>query len=263
MVPRFQSRSGLGSAYLAGAILEGHHLVGGLRLSTATARRAYLLEWPAGKVLPREAPAHGTVSKSRVQSPGAFGVPYPPLFDGDLCLPQGQLTYPPGSFPARSVLGLPLRPPPDAFTPLPAELHPNLTTRERVALQTKPQACQSCHAVINPLGFIFERYDAIGRYREKEKGRKIDPTGAYQTREGKFMHFAGVRDLAQFLRRAKRCKKRLWPSFSTTWSNSRFVPTAWTSLKSYEATLLSIIATCKSWPWRSSLRRHWSNLTRR
>jgi cytochrome c553 len=104
-----------------------------------------------------------------------------------------------GVFLARSVLGLPLRPPPDAFTPLPAELHPNLTTRERVALQTKPQACQSCHAVINPLGFILERYDAIGRFRVKEQGKPIDTTGTYETRDGKSHKFSGVRALAEFL----------------------------------------------------------------
>ncbi len=104
-----------------------------------------------------------------------------------------------GVFLARNVLGLPLRPPADAFTPLAADLHPDLTTRERVALQTRPQACQSCHAVINPLGFVFERYDAIGRFRAEEKGRPIDGTGAYQTRDGKVAHFAGVADLARFL----------------------------------------------------------------
>jgi len=102
-------------------------------------------------------------------------------------------------FLARNVLGLPLRPPADAFTPLPAELHPNLTTRERVTLQTNPRACQTCHAVINPLGFLFERYDAIGRYRDKEQGLPIDASGAYLTRAGKLVRFGGVRDLAKFL----------------------------------------------------------------
>jgi len=104
-----------------------------------------------------------------------------------------------GVFLARNVLGLPLRPPAQAFAPLAAELHPDLTTRERIALQTKAQACQSCHSVINPLGFTLERYDAIGRYRDKEKGRPIDADGAYMTRDGKLIRFQGVRDLAQFL----------------------------------------------------------------
>jgi hypothetical protein len=127
------------------------------------------------------------------------GVLTHPYMMATFAYPQDSSPIHRGVFLARSVLGLPLRPPPDAFAPLAAELHPDLTTRERVALQTKPQSCQSCHAVINPLGFTFERYDAIGRYRDKEKGRVIDASGAYQTRGGKLVRFAGVRDLAEFL----------------------------------------------------------------
>ena len=41
-----------------------------------------------------------------------------------------------GVFIARSVLGRGLRPPPEAVTPLPPELHADLTTRERISLQT-------------------------------------------------------------------------------------------------------------------------------
>jgi hypothetical protein len=104
-----------------------------------------------------------------------------------------------GVFLARSVLGQSLRPPPEAFTPLAPDLHPQLTTRERVTLQTKPQTCQACHGMINPLGFTLEHFDAVGRYREKEKDRPIDATGAYQTRKGEVVKFAGLRDLAKFL----------------------------------------------------------------
>src|SRR5207248_2621786 len=104
-----------------------------------------------------------------------------------------------GVFLARNVLGQTLRPPPEAFTPLPPDLHPNLTTRERIALQTKPQACTVCHNMINPLGFTLENFDAVGRFREKERGKPIDSTGAYQTRSGELVRFAGVRDLARFL----------------------------------------------------------------
>jgi cytochrome c553 len=74
---------------------------------------------------------------------------------------------------ARSMLGRVLMPPPEAFTPVPAELHPDMTTRERVAMQTKPDACMSCHDLINPLGFTLEHFDAIGRFRQAENGRWI------------------------------------------------------------------------------------------
>jgi cytochrome c553 len=104
-----------------------------------------------------------------------------------------------GVFLSRSVLGRSLLPPPEAFTPLPADLHPKLTTRERVDLQTRPHACQTCHGMINPLGYTLENFDAIGRFRDKEKDRPVDASGSYLTRRGEAVKFNGVRDLAGFL----------------------------------------------------------------
>ena len=104
-----------------------------------------------------------------------------------------------GVFLARGVLGLGLRPPPEAFTPLSEELEPKLTTRQRVMLQTKPAGCQNCHGLINPLGFTLEHFDAVGRYREKDNGQEIDSTGTYETRAGDKVTFNGARDLAKFL----------------------------------------------------------------
>ena len=89
-----------------------------------------------------------------------------------------------GVFIARSVLGRVLRPPPEAVAPLAADLHPDLTTRQRVSIQTQPESCRSCHGMINPLGFTLEHFDAVGRYRKEEKGKPIDATGSYETRSG-------------------------------------------------------------------------------
>ena len=104
-----------------------------------------------------------------------------------------------GVFLARNVLGRVLRPPPEAVAPLAPDLHPSLTTRERVTIQTKPESCQSCHGMINPLGFTLEHFDAVGRYRKDETGRSIDATGFYETRAGDVVKFEGVRELAAFL----------------------------------------------------------------
>lgn len=104
-----------------------------------------------------------------------------------------------GIFIARSVLGRSLRPPPEAVAPLAPHLRPDLTTRERVALQTKPESCQSCHAMINPLGFTLEHFDAVGRFRKDENGKPVDASGAYRTRSGELLKFDGVNDLAKFL----------------------------------------------------------------
>ncbi len=104
-----------------------------------------------------------------------------------------------GVFLSRSVLGRSLRVPPEAVAPLAPDLHPNLTTRERVALQTKPEVCQSCHVMINALGFTLENFDAVGRYRANEFGKPIDSTGSYRTRKDDIAKFTGPRDLATFL----------------------------------------------------------------
>ncbi len=104
-----------------------------------------------------------------------------------------------GVFLARGVLGLSLRPPPEAFTPLAADLHPTLTTRERVALQTKATACAGCHGIINSLGFTLEHFDAVGRFREKDNAKPVDASGSYLGRSGLTAKFTGARELAAFL----------------------------------------------------------------
>ena len=104
-----------------------------------------------------------------------------------------------GVFVARGVLGLNLRPPPEAFAPLAPDLHPNLTTRERVTLQTSPASCATCHGVINTLGFSLEAFDAAGRLRATDRGKPVDASGSYQTRAGAEVSFTGAGDLAKFL----------------------------------------------------------------
>jgi hypothetical protein len=104
-----------------------------------------------------------------------------------------------GVFITRSVLGRTLQPPPESVAPLAPDLHPDLTTRERVLLQTKPESCQTCHGMINPLGFALENFDAIGRYREAEKDKEVQAGGTYVTRSGEVVKFNGVRELADFL----------------------------------------------------------------
>jgi hypothetical protein len=100
---------------------------------------------------------------------------------------------------ARSLLGRTLNPPPAAFAPLAPSLHPSLTTRQRVALQTKPETCNNCHSMINPLGFTLERFDAIGRLREQDNGKPVDATGSYRSRSGDLIKFNGATDLARYL----------------------------------------------------------------
>ena len=104
-----------------------------------------------------------------------------------------------GVFLIRYMLGRTLRPPAEAFTPLSPDLHPDLTTRERVELQTSPSSCQMCHSKINGLGFVMENYDAVGKFRTNEGEKTIDSLGSYTTKTGELVKFAGLEDLAKFL----------------------------------------------------------------
>ncbi|MFN9435059.1 MAG: DUF1588 domain-containing protein [Planctomycetota bacterium] len=108
-----------------------------------------------------------------------------------------------GVFLARRVLGRLLRPPVDAIPPITEETAPGMTTRERVAMQTGGAACQSCHRVINPLGFALENYDAIGRFRTEDGAKGVDASGQYVTSQGERVDFRGVRELSDFLLRSE------------------------------------------------------------
>lgn len=107
-----------------------------------------------------------------------------------------------GVFLTRSVLGRAMKPPPMAVTPLDDTFEPQMTTRERVALQTRPEACMMCHTMINPLGFSLEHFDAVGRFRTEEKGKPIDASGDYRTAGGERVEFNGARQLAEFVARS-------------------------------------------------------------
>ena len=70
-------------------------------------------------------------------------------------------------------------PPPPNVEPLgptPAK-SPKATIRQQLEAHTTHATCASCHAKIDPLGFAFDNYDAIGRYRKTEQatGEGDDP----------------------------------------------------------------------------------------
>jgi cytochrome c5 len=104
-----------------------------------------------------------------------------------------------GVFLLRNVLGRTLRPPPAAFAPASPDLHPEMTTRERVAMQTKPAECRACHSMINPLGYTLEHFDAVGRFRETENGRPIDSRAVYAAIDGQEIEIADAQQLTEFL----------------------------------------------------------------
>lgn len=44
-----------------------------------------------------------------------------------------------------------------------------MSNRERLQIHLSNAACAGCHTLVDPIGFGFEKFDAIGKYREKQK----------------------------------------------------------------------------------------------
>src|SRR5207247_8185739 len=85
-----------------------------------------------------------------------------------------------GKWLLNNIFGLPVPAPP-------AGVDMNLNTkpgarpasiRERLAEHRKDSSCNSCHSVIDPLGFTLENFDVIGGWRTiDEAGKPVDASG--------------------------------------------------------------------------------------
>jgi hypothetical protein len=68
--------------------------------------------------------------------------------------------------------------PPANVVPVLEEPDPNAPTmRDRLRMHADDPACSSCHTLMDPLGLALEHFDAVGRYREKDKGHVLDTRG--------------------------------------------------------------------------------------
>jgi len=108
-----------------------------------------------------------------------------------------------GVFIAQRILCVELPPPSPLATPLP-ELEPNMTNRERVEKLTGVGTCgEGCHSdMINPFGYAFENYDAIGKYRTTDHGKPVDAASS-GTLDGELKTFSNGVELSHLLADAK------------------------------------------------------------
>jgi hypothetical protein len=84
-----------------------------------------------------------------------------------------------GKWILENVLGTPPAPPPPDVPALKeneAGRAPK-TVREQMAEHRADPVCASCHKVMDPLGFALENFDAVGAWRTREAGGRIDASG--------------------------------------------------------------------------------------
>jgi hypothetical protein len=82
-----------------------------------------------------------------------------------------------GLFVRRNLLCAPPPPPPPALMVKEPEPDPSLTTRERFKAHAEDPNCYPCHRLLDPIGYTFEHYDPIGRWRDIDNGKPVDSKG--------------------------------------------------------------------------------------
>ena len=105
-----------------------------------------------------------------------------------------------GQFILDNILGMP-SPPPPADIPSLEESEKSInghepTVRETLAIHRENALCSSCHGRMDPLGLSLENFNAMGMWRDAERGQKIDSTGRLITGEA----FNNASDLKHILR---------------------------------------------------------------
>ncbi|MBK7586025.1 MAG: DUF1592 domain-containing protein [Myxococcales bacterium] len=84
-----------------------------------------------------------------------------------------------GAYLARRIACIDISAPPGNVPPLPAAS--GKTNRENVQAHTETpgSVCANCHTEhINPFGFPFENYDAVGAWRDDDNGQPVDATAS-------------------------------------------------------------------------------------
>ena len=110
-----------------------------------------------------------------------------------------------------------LPPPPENLDIELPEHSDDQDTRTLFEEHSSEPVCQGCHQFIDPLGFTFEAYDGIGRWRTEDHGFMIHDEGALIAQDLSSTPLYDVQDLAQHLAQshtAKRCYVRQWMRFA-------------------------------------------------
>ena len=101
-----------------------------------------------------------------------------------------------GKFVLESILGLPPPPAPGNVEPLDEKqaIFGKQTLRQQFEKHREDISCAGCHALLDPIGFALENYDAIGRFRETDHKQPIDATGKW-IRGQQFTNLQDLRDI--------------------------------------------------------------------
>jgi len=106
-----------------------------------------------------------------------------------------------GKWILENILASPPPPPPPGVPALESkETHGTL--RQRMDAHRDNPMCASCHAKMDPLGFAFEHFDAVGRFRDKDGDAPVETRGELVSGE----RFADHEELSRVLSDARQAE---------------------------------------------------------
>ena len=106
--------------------------------------------------LPRGGRHGGVLGQAAVMMATANGVDTQPVLRGVWVL--------------ENILGTPPPPPPKSVPALTPDTQGARNPRELLAAHTRETSCAGCHRMIDPVGFVLENFDPVGRWRENWPG---------------------------------------------------------------------------------------------
>ena len=100
-----------------------------------------------------------------------------------------------GKYVLENLLDMAPPPPPPNVPQLdpPSRHGPRVPLREQMVRHREDPACASCHALMDPIGFAMENFDASGAWRDAEHGLPLDVSGEWADGTG-FVGIEGLRD---------------------------------------------------------------------
>jgi hypothetical protein len=140
-----------------------------------------------------------------------------PALLAKLSLPNQSSPVERGAFVRQQLFCQQLPPPPEDLVVVPPDPDPSLSTRERFIAHREDPACAGCHQLMDPIGFGFEHYDAIGAFRlEEENGQPVDARGELieTDTDGPFEGALELSDRLAESEMVRRCVTQQWFRFT-------------------------------------------------